>query len=131
MVPQDYHNIFFLENSIQIPKSDQQLIKECSINTFRANGRGGQHLNKTESAVRITHIPTGIITTCQDERSQYLNKKKCIKALRKKLLSLTYKKPKRIPTKKPKFAKEKILHGKKKNSIKKQSRQKPNLDDIC
>ena len=118
-----------MNNPIPIPDSDEELLKECDVDTFRAGGKGGQHLNKRETAVRLTHIPTLIVTTCQDERSQYQNKRKCLIQLRKKLDALNYKKPKRIPTRKPRSAKEKILDSKKKNSIKKQLRQKPEIED--
>ena len=114
---------------ILIPDSDEELLKECNVDTFRAGGKGGQHLNKTESAVRMTHLPTGTVVTCQDERSQYQNKQKCLTRLREKLEALNYRPPKRIPTKKTRAAKEKILQVKKKQSIKKQLRQKPELDD--
>ena len=116
-----------MTDTIIIPDSDGELLKECNVNTFRASGKGGQHLNKTESAVRRTHIPTGTVATCQDERSQYQNKRKCLISLRKKLEALNYHAPKRIPTKKPRAAKEKILDSKKKHSIKKQLRQQPEI----
>ncbi|MBA3603323.1 MAG: peptide chain release factor-like protein [Parachlamydiaceae bacterium] len=109
---------------ITLPIDDDALLEECIVSAYRASGAGGQHVNVTDSAVRLKHLPTGLVVTCQQERSQYLNKKGCLKKLRQLVEKLNYVKPKRVPTAISKNTKSKNLDKKSKHAHKKSLRRK-------
>lgn len=114
---------------IVLPATDEELLAECKVSAYRSSGSGGQHVNVTDSAVRIVHVPTGITITSQKERSQLLNKRECLSKLREKVEKLNYRKPKRIPTRPSKASKERNLANKAKHSQKKQGRSKSDLGE--
>jgi len=114
---------------IILPESDEDLLLECEVETFRSSGPGGQHVNKTESAVRLRHLPTGVVVTSQQERSQHRNKALCLQRLRKKVAQMNYRPPTRIPTRVPRSAKNRTLKEKARRSQIKRLRSKPLAED--
>ena len=114
---------------IRLPKEDSAILAESVIDTFRASGPGGQHVNTTDSAVRLKHLPSGITVTCQEHRSQRMNKLLCIEKLRAEVKKRNFRPKKRIPTKKTRGSQLRRLTSKKQNSAKKQRRNKPSRDE--
>ena len=114
---------------IKLPDSDEELLRECEVETFRSSGPGGQHVNKTESAVRLRHKPSGVVVTSQQERSQHRNKQHCLEKLRKKVERLNYRPAKRVPTRVPAGVKARALEEKARRSNIKRLRAKPSTED--
>jgi len=114
---------------ILLPESDEELLRECEVDTFRSSGPGGQHVNKTESAVRLTHRSSGIVVTSQQERSQHRNKALCLEKLRQKIAKLNYRPAKRVPTRLSRSAKNRTLEEKARRSRIKRLRSKPSPDE--
>ena len=114
---------------IILPESDEDLLRECEVDTFRASGPGGQHVNKTESAVRLTHRATGVVVTCREERSQHRNKTACLQKLRERIERLNYRPARRVPTRRTRAAKERTLESKARRSRLKRARAGSGIDE--
>jgi peptide chain release factor 2 len=114
---------------IRLPKSDVELLQECEVETFRSSGPGGQHVNKTESAVRLRHLPSGVVVTSQQERSQHRNKALCLQKLREKIGTMNYRPARRVPTRVPRSVKKRTLEEKARRSQIKRLRSKALPDE--
>ncbi|HEV2707175.1 MAG TPA: peptide chain release factor-like protein [Pyrinomonadaceae bacterium] len=112
-----------------LPESDEDLLAVCEVETFRASGPGGQHVNKTETAVRLRHLPTGIVVTCRESRSQYRNKAVCLRKLREAVARLNERQTPRLPTRPTRASKERKLEAKARRAHVKKLRAKPAADD--
>ena len=113
---------------IPIPPLDEDLLAECDLETYRSSGKGGQNVNRRETAVRLRHRPSGIVVSCQQERTQFRNKQIALLLLRRKLQNLNHRRQPRIATAMPRRVRERILESKKRLSLKKQRRTKPPLE---
>lgn len=110
-------------------RSDQDLLRECRVDTFRSGGAGGQHQNKVESGVRLTHHRTGIVVSSRRHRSQHRNREDALRKLREELTLLDRTEAPRIPTRVPRGERRKRLDDKRKRSRLKRLRQKPTAED--
>jgi protein subunit release factor A len=110
---------------VPVPEADEDLLAQCRIETFTAGGRGGQHQNRTESGVRLVHLPTGIVVTAREERSQFRNKAVALSRLRRRLEAMNRRPPRRISTRVPLRERRKRLEEKKRRSRVKELRKPP------
>ena len=108
---------------------DEQLLAECRIETFRSGGPGGQHQNKTESGVRLTHLPSGITVTARDSRSQHRNRQIALARLREALEERARPETPRVRTNIPRQEKRKRLENKRRRSETKKRRRKPDQEE--
>lgn len=115
--------------SYRPPADDEALLAECQVETFRAGGPGGQHQNKTESGVRLTHLPTGITVTARESRSQHRNRKTALVRLREAIEERIRPETPRIPPGVPPSEKRKRLEEKRRRSEVKRGRQKPEPEE--
>lgn len=114
---------------MRIPQSDEKLLAQCEVETFRSSGPGGQNVNRRETAVRLRHLPSGIVVTCQEERYQLRNRRIALAKLRARLEELAKPVKKRVPTKVPRSVRNRILVAKKRRGRVKDSRKKPTIDE--
>lgn len=108
-----------------VPDDDDELLAQCRVETFSAGGPGGQHQNRTESGVRLVHVPTGVRVVARDERSQHRNRTLALRRLRERLERRNRRRTPRIPTGVPRREKKKRLEGKRKRGEVKRRRRPP------
>lgn len=107
----------------------KKLLEECDVETFRGPGPGGQHRNKTESAVRMTHRPSGIVRIARDDRSQLRNRQIALERIWLALEARRRRPKPRVPTRPTKTSQEQRLAGKQRHAAAKRSRRAPTQDD--
>src|ERR1700682_6691382 len=105
------------------------LEREVGVQVFRASGPGGQHVNKTESALRLTHLPSGVVVTSQHSPSQYRNRETAFKRLAERLKRLNHVPKKRVATKPTAGSKKRRIEGKKERGVLKKARGRVSHDE--
>jgi protein subunit release factor A len=120
--PPDHPITRHLAPELPIP-DDDALMAECDVDTFRAGGPGGQHQNKTESAVRLTHRPSGIVVIARQSRSQHRNRQEALDELRRRLEERARPEIPRVPTKPSRASRVRRVEAKKRQGQRKAGRR--------
>lgn len=110
---------------LPIPEDDAALLAECDVETFRSGGPGGQHANKVESGVRLTHRPSGLTVTSRASRSQHRNKALALAALRERLAAVSRPRKRRVATHPTAASRQRRLEAKRRRSRTKDLRRRP------
>ena len=113
----------------RIPQDDDALFNECQFSAFRASGAGGQHVNTTDSAVRLVHFPTGLVVQSSESRSQHRNREICLKKLRHALIAAGRVRKKRVATRKKRSVTARERQYRDRQKQKKQNRRKIDPDE--
>ena len=113
----------------RIPQDDDTLFNECQFSAFRASGAGGQHVNTTDSAVRLVHFPTGLVVQSSESRSQHRNREICLKKLRQALIFAGRVRKKRVVTRKKRSVTARERQYRESHKMKKHNRRKIDPDE--
>ena len=123
------HELTYRDYAVFARQSADQIARDCTVQVFRATGPGGQGVNTTDSAVRMKHVPTGIVVTARESRSQFQNRSLCIRKL-KAIFERRSRPPRvRVKTKVPKRSRQRRLNDKHFNAIKKAQRRRVTGED--
>ena len=114
--------------TIRQSDEDDRLLAECEVETFHSSGPGGQNVNKRETAVRLRHLPTGIVVVCQEERSQHRNRELALRRLREELARRSTPPAERVPTGPPAALRRRGAAFKARRARTKDLRRKPDLE---
>jgi peptide chain release factor 2 len=114
---------------IPVPDSDEELLAQCRVETFRSGGPGGQHQNTTESGVRLVHLPSGVRAEARDERSQHRNRALALERLRERLERRNRRRTPRVPSRVPPREKRRRLETKRRRGEIKRRRRPPDPEE--
>ncbi len=117
-----------MADEVPVP-SIEELEREVEVSVYQASGPGGQHRNRTYSAVRVRHIPTGIVVTCSETRSQLRNKRIALERLREILIRRSTPRKPRKATRKSRSLRQRELEAKRRRGMIKKLRQRPRRED--